>query len=95
MYCFTYQPQQRGEKLESRVTMSEAKNVETVASPVVAEKRKNVQVATTIPAEFFDGLEDRKWTSRVEVKDQVLEALQDYAVKHAIKIDGSAPHAKR
>ena len=71
--------------------MSEVKN-ETVktATPV---KRRGVQVSITIPTETFDGLTDRKWTSRVEVKDQLLEALSDYVAKHDIKIDGSAPKA--
>jgi hypothetical protein len=72
--------------------MSE-KNLETVTADPA--KRRGVQVAATVPAEFYDGLEDRKWTSRIEVKDQVLEALADYAIKHGIAVDGSAPHAKR
>lgn len=67
------------------------KNVETTST--VPAKRRGVQVSITIPAETFDGLTDRKWTSRVEVKDQLLEALTDYAEKHEIKIDGSAPKA--
>lgn len=65
------------------------KTVETTTAPVA--KRRGVQISVTVPAETFDGLTDHKWTSRVEVKDQLLEAISDYVAKHEIKIDGSAP----
>lgn len=69
--------------------MSEATAAKTAEVP--AEKRKNVQVATTISAAQYDGMVDRKWSSRIEVRDQVQEALEDYFIKHGVKVDGSAP----
>ena len=71
--------------------MSEAT---AAVKPVAVEKRKNVQVATTITAEQFDAMVDYKWSgSRLEVRDQVKEALEDYFAKNGHKVDGSAPHA--
>jgi hypothetical protein len=59
-----------------------------------AAPRKSAQVSTTVSAEYFDGLEDHRWTARKKMTEIVREALDDYVAKHGVKVDGSAPHAK-
>jgi len=75
---------------------------ETVETPAVdvaevataAPARKSKQVSCTVPAEYFDGLEDYFWTNRIKVTDIVRKALDQFVAENGIKIDGSAPHAK-
>ena len=75
---------------------AKTETVETAAvtEAPAAEVRKSKQVSCTVPAEYFDGLEDYHWTNRTKVTDIVREALDEFVAKHGIKIDGSAPHAK-
>jgi len=78
--------------------MAKIENPETVpaaetAAPVVDPKRKGQQVSATVPAEYFDGLEDHRWTARKTMPQIVREALDDYVAKHSLKVDGTAPKA--
>lgn len=69
---------------KKRVTMAENAAVE-------ATTRKSVQVAVTVPAEYFDGLVDNKWRNREEVRDFARRALDSLVAAEGILIDGSAP----
>lgn len=70
------------------------KNTTTTPAPAKTEApRKSSQVSTTVSPEYFDGLEDYRWTVRKKMTEVVKEALDDYVAKHEIKVDGTAPKA--
>lgn len=77
-------------KLENPETEVSTENPPAVAAPVA---RKSSQVSTTVSAEYFDGLEDYRWTARKKMTEIVKEALDEYVAKNGIKVDGSAPKA--
>lgn len=73
--------------------MTEQKNSPVV--PVATEKRPNRQVSVTVPAEFYDGFYDHRWTAKKEIGKMFKEALDTYAGVNNIAVDGSAPHAPK
>lgn len=48
--------------------------------------RKSVQVSTSIDANLFEGLEDYRWSKRLEKTDVLRLALQEFAVNHNIVV---------
>lgn len=79
-------------KIENPDAQTETPSVDApVASAPTA--RKSSQVGTTVSAEYFDGLEDYRWTARKKMTEIVKEALDEYVAKNGIKVDGSAPKA--
>lgn len=73
-----------------KLSTPEDAQANAVASAAV---RKSSQVSTTVSAEYFDGLEDYRWTARKKMTEIVKEALDEYVAKNGIKVDGSAPKA--
>lgn len=73
------------------------KTAETLSTPADASAnaavRKSTQVSTTVSADYFDGLEDYRWTVRKKMTEIVKEALDDYVAKNSINVDGTAPKA--
>lgn len=53
--------------------------------------RKSSQVSTTVDADYFDALEDHRWTVRKKMTEIVKEALDDYTAKHKIQVKPAAP----
>jgi len=56
--------------------------------------RKGVQVHATLAPEFFEKLEDHRWTVRLNMVDLVKLALTEYAERNGL-LTPSAPEAPK
>lgn len=60
-----------------------------------SESRKGVQVHATLAPEFFEALEDHRWTVRLNMVDLVKLALTEYAERQGLgKSETPAPAEK-
>ena len=58
------------------------------------ENKQSYQVSTTLPADYWEALEDHRWSERKKMTEVVRTALDDYVAKHGIKIEGKEAPAQ-
>lgn len=68
--------------------MAKTTNTETPAARV-----KGKQVGTTVSPEYFEALDEYRWSVRKTMPELVKTALDEYAANHGVNVPSDAPAA--